>query len=252
MTEWFEKDEFWKNFESFLFTRVRPPSETIKEVNGIIRLLQLKKGEKVLDLASGPGRITIPLARKGFQMTAVDRTPAYLAELGRRAAKKKLNVEIIKKDMSRFIRHEGFGAAISIFSSFGYFSDIRRDQQTLKNVAASLKPGGRFLLDLMGREILKRNFRERTEYREPRGQHIVQLASVKRHWDWVENKWILIQGRRQKAYTFGMRIYSAEEITAALLKAGFSKASLFGNFDGAPYDKKATRLIALATRSHQQ
>jgi hypothetical protein len=41
-------------------------------------------------------------------------------------------------------------------------------------------------------------------------------------------------------------VYSGQELKDRLLAAGFSRVSLYGNLDGAPYDREASRLVAVA------
>jgi len=59
-----------------------------------------------------------------------------------------------------------FDIAISLFTSFGYFEDPRDDQKVLANVHASLKPGGKLLMDMSGKEVIARTFQP-TGWSEP-------------------------------------------------------------------------------------
>ena len=52
--------------------------DTKRQVDFVIQKLHLKGGEKVLDLACGYGRHSLELARRGFSVTGVDITPAYI------------------------------------------------------------------------------------------------------------------------------------------------------------------------------
>ena len=53
---------------------------------GLWRELADRCGDPVLDVGAGTGRITLDLARRGHRVTALDRDPALIAELGLRAA----------------------------------------------------------------------------------------------------------------------------------------------------------------------
>lgn len=249
MTEWFEKADFWDLFEPFLFTHIRTTAMTAHETAGAAALLDLKAGDSVLDMPCGIGRHTVELARRGCRLTGVDLTRNYLKKTGARAKAAGVAVELVRDDMRRFRRENGFDAAINMFSSFGYFADPRHDRETLANYFESLKPGGRLLLDLLGREILKRNFREQTEYKdEETGAYLVHYSRITRRWDWIENHWTWVLGRRQREFKFGIRVYSAEEIERLLLETGFAVVDLFGTFDGGPYGASAERLIAVGTK----
>ena len=63
--------------------------------------------------------------------------------------------------MRSFCRPEAFDVVLNMYSSLGYFEDIEEDKQVLKNIYRSLKNKGKLLIDLMGKEILARIFRER-------------------------------------------------------------------------------------------
>ncbi len=51
-----------------------------------------KYGEPVLELACGTGRITIPLAEQGIQITGLDITDSMLAQAKKKAAGNGLNI----------------------------------------------------------------------------------------------------------------------------------------------------------------
>src|SRR6266566_8426036 len=88
-----------------------------EQVEKILRLTGVGRA-KVLDLCCGPGRHTVALAKRGFAVTAVDRT--------------------------RFI--------INLFTSFGYFEDQADDFRVLELVRENLRPSGVFFLEMVSKE----------------------------------------------------------------------------------------------------
>ena len=112
------------------------------------------------------------------------------------------------------------------------------------NVHQSLKPGGVFLMDMGGKEIIARIFQKRDWQEEPDGTFLLQERNITRDWSWLENRWIRItkSGERQD-YMVSHRIYSAAEIKKLLEDCGFRDSGIFGEFEGIPYDEKARRLI---------
>src|SRR5881628_13799 len=81
MKPWHEQDEFWEAFGPTLFSE-RHWSTAPVEVDGIISLLRLQPGMSIVDLCCGPGRHSLEFARRGFQVTAVDRTTRYRVSHG--------------------------------------------------------------------------------------------------------------------------------------------------------------------------
>ena len=72
---WHDDDRFWRVIAPVLFPRDRWQSAP-EEVTKVLRLLEAREGEAVLDLACGPGRHAHELARRGVRGTAGDRPPA--------------------------------------------------------------------------------------------------------------------------------------------------------------------------------
>ena len=52
--------------------------DTNRQVDFLINQLQLKGTEKILDLACGFGRHSLEFARRGYEVTGIDITPAYI------------------------------------------------------------------------------------------------------------------------------------------------------------------------------
>ena len=130
---WHQDDEFWKEHARFMFNE-EAWANTPDEVTAALELLGVERGAKFLDLACGPGRHSLELARRGYRVTGVDRTAAYLEEAGRRAAADSLEIEFVREDMLHFRRSNTFDGAWSMFTSFGYFDETSDNQQVLDNV----------------------------------------------------------------------------------------------------------------------
>ena len=93
----------------------------------------------MLDLACGPGRHAVALARRGFRVTGVDRTRSYLDAARRRAAEQHLELEFIQEDMRQFERPGYFDVVLSLFSSFGYFDEPQEDRRVLAHLYVSAR-----------------------------------------------------------------------------------------------------------------
>ncbi len=243
---WHDDDHFWRVIAPVLFRTDRWLSAP-EEVAKVLRLLEAREGEAVLDLACGPGRHALELARRGFRVTAVDRTSAYLEEAERRAREENLSVEFVREDMRTFCRPGAFHRAINMFTSFGYFEDAADDERVLDNLFRSLKPGGTLVMHLMAKEVLARIFRKRT-WQEYGDYVVLEEGTVKDGWRWVETRWVVLTKGKVHEFKLSHRLYSAAELSDLLLRCGFAAASPYGDFDGGPYDETAERLVVLARK----
>ena len=106
MWTWFEDDALWENLESFLFFQFRSDAITVREAEQILTLVHPPPGAAVLDLCCGPGRHSLEFARRGFQVTGVDRTARYLDTARAAATREGLTVEFVQEDMRHFHRPE--------------------------------------------------------------------------------------------------------------------------------------------------
>lgn len=247
MLPWHDDDEFWAAIEPMLVDPAKVEAAT-EEAGHVARLLGLALGAPVLDLCCGPGRHSLALARSGFRVTSVDRTTRYLDHARRRAGAEGLPIEFVQEDMRKFRREGAFDGAISLFTSFGYFEDPSEDLRVLRNLHASLRPGGRIVMQMAGKEVLARIFTPRNWVEYPDGAYLLTEVEMVEGWSKGHNRWIYINGAERRVFDFLVRVYSAQELAGAFRDAGFSAVEVFGDFDGKPYDREAKYLIAVGTK----
>ena len=248
-SNWFEDDTFWETLEGFLFSQFRSSEVTAREADQILALVDLPEGARVLDFCCGPGRHVLEFARRGFQVTGVDRTKRYIESAQAAARSEELAVELAGADMRDFRPPPTFNLALSLFTSFGYFADAADDLQALQNLHASLTPGGSVVMEMAGKEILAQGFESRAWHRHAeRDEFLLEERIVDDGWSSVENRWIWIRGSEQKEFAWTIRIYSGAELRGLLFEVGFSAVQIYGSLAGIPYDQDAERLVAVATR----
>jgi SAM-dependent methyltransferase len=245
-TQWHDNKEFWQVAEPIMFSQERLVAAA-GEVDKVTALLQLPPASAVLDMCCGIGRHSLELARRGHKVTGVDKTAAYLAKARQSADADGLPVEFVQQEMRTFCRLDTFDAALSLFTSFGYYDDPADNQRVLLSVCASLKTGGKLIIDLHGKESLARIFRKRSW--EPRGEYtVMEERTVLEDWGKIHNHWTLLKGDKRHDFDLTLHLYSATELKSMLLAAGFSKVVAYGSLDGKPYDHEAQRLVIVATK----
>jgi SAM-dependent methyltransferase len=247
VASWHDDDAFWEAFAPAMF-----PPERLEAARGevalVLALAGTAAGAAVLDLACGPGRHALELARRGFRVTGVDRTRAHLERARAAAAAEGLRLELVEADMRSFERAGVFDLAVSLFTSFGYFRDPADDRRVAAHVARSLRPGGTFVVDVVGKEVLARIFQPRAWQELPGGALWLEDRHVDEGWSWLRNRWILLHDGMRKEFVVEHRLYSAAELVGLLLASGFASAEPFGSLEGAPYDEHALRLVVVARR----
>jgi SAM-dependent methyltransferase len=252
--EWFNDDEFWEQYAPVIFDESRW-AEVGMVADGVIALAKLplynleKKGKtpRVVDLCCGFGRITLELARRGFIACGVDITKSYLGAAREDAAYDGLSVDFIEKDVRSFRRKKAFDAAVNLYNSFGYFEDSADDLLFARNAFTSLKEGGCFIIEVLGKEIAVRDYTE-AEWFERSGFTVLTESAPLDSWGSIRNRWIIIKDGKRMEKVFIQRLYAASELKRLLLDAGFARAEIYGDWDESPYDEDARMLIAVGRK----
>jgi len=137
------------------YTRLKPenlasrkkPRHTIRELAFLKRML--RKGDRILDLACGYGRITIPLAKQGYNVEGIDITPVLIRKARATAKREKLDVKFRLGDMRHLpYKNSSFDAIICIWSAFFEMRNIREQRKAVKEMLKALSIGGSAFMDL--------------------------------------------------------------------------------------------------------
>ncbi|CEM61554.1 Methyltransferase domain protein [Treponema phagedenis] len=251
MKQWFENESFWAEYAPVMFDAQRW-AEAPVVADALLKIIGVA-GEKaketcILDAGCGTGRISLELALRGAKVTGVDLILPFLNAARDSAQDEEVDIELIQADLRKFLRPEGFHAAISLYTSFGYCETVEEDMKILKNIADSLKPQGWFILEMIGREIAVRDFTE-GEWFERGGFTVLTQFSVVGAWEGLSSRWILYDEQGRKAdHTFVQRLYSAIELKRLMLACGFSSVEIYGDFAFSPYNEKARTMVLVGRK----
>lgn len=212
----------------------------------MIRKLNIKKGEKILDLACGHGRHSIKLKERGYDVIGVDINEKFLEVAREQAEEKSLDIEFRREDMRDLEYEEEFDIVLLIFTSFGYFYD-KDNFEVLKKIYRALKPGGLFCLDIPNRDAVMRNWREH-EVTEREDGLMVDRNSFDVDTGRILTERIILKGDERSDQEYWIRIYSFTEIREKLKDAGFEIHSAFGNWKGENLSTENSRMITIAKK----
>lgn len=142
--QWF-KDWFNSPYYHLLYNN-RDEREASAFIDKLVGYLRPEPGALMLDVACGRGRHAKYLADKGFNVTGIDLSEESIA-----AARKLENehLSFFQHDMRLPFRINYFDVVFNFFTSFGYFETRHENDNALRTLANSLKPGGRLVLDYL-------------------------------------------------------------------------------------------------------
>ena len=247
MTPWHENDALWAELLPLLDGEAFRKNASSEAQQAAV-LLKVEPGAHLLDLGCGPGRHSIALARLGYLVTGVDRNTTYLVRAKERASDAGVQPDFVQDSMVRFRREATFDGAISLFSSFGYFENRLDDLQVMRNLSASLKPGARAVVDLAGKEFIAGQYTTKDWHALGTGRFWLESREVLPGWERLRVQWTFVGGMEPTEFVVEIRVYSGVELRELMLQAGFAEVELLGGLDGRPYDREASRLVAVGRK----
>jgi SAM-dependent methyltransferase len=191
-------------------------------VDMILGRLDIHSGSSVLDLACGRGRHARWFIDAGLLVSGVDIDPSSIAE-----AKANLPGGDFKvHDMRDPVDTGAFDLVCCLFTSIGYFDDLRDEQLVFDAAFAALRPGGHFVVDFMNTvrvidelvhlEELERNGIRFTIHRRVENDVIVKQITV-------------LEGPVEEQFQERVKALRPEQLENMALAAGFS---ITGRTDG--------------------
>lgn len=113
------------------------------------RLLALKPGEQVLDVACGAGRFARRMAAQGATVTAIDHSEEFLKRARRRSQEHASRIQYLKLDATdaRALLSLGEGRFDAAVCTMGLM-DMSSITPLLSSLPRLLKPGGRFVFSV--------------------------------------------------------------------------------------------------------
>ncbi len=204
------------------------------------RKVARRKVEEVLDAGCGMGRFVVPLARRGYRVTGLDRGAGAIAECRRRLKRNGLCARLLRRDIETVRFDSGFDAVIGMDSVICYIHDPDRIVDTLGRFLRALRPGG--VVVLSNWNVLaqvRRPSRPRRETVELDGLRVVhtfrnRFNPVRRlfHIHVSGEAW---RGRRCRRFDHHetVRAVGVREMKTWLRCAGFEKIEAYPDFDRA-------------------
>lgn len=232
----------------------RNAEEAERRAPDILRLVGLRAGHRVLDIACGEGRYARAFQTRGLRVTGVDLSKDLLEEARERARLLPGSPLYVHGDMRRLPFHAQFDGAVSLFTSIGYFETEADDAKVFAGAARALVPGGRFLVDFFNAERVRNELVPEETRHEP--GHRVE---IERRIDEsapggprVNKRVRVFEDLTQmlvKDYEESVRLYGADDLTRLMSGAGLGIVhGPLGDVDGRAFDADAPRLVLVGAR----
>jgi SAM-dependent methyltransferase len=229
--------------------------------------LAARTGGPILELAAGSGRIAVPLAIAGHDVTAVDLDPAMLERAYARATAAGRRVtgrlELVEADILDLDLPSAGSFRLAFIALNSLFLLAARDQQAqaLRTIAGHLAPGGLALIDVWlpePEDLARFDGRMIFEYerREPETGHAVTKVAAARYDPTsavVDLTVIYEEGPAGGSVARwirhdALRLVGAEELRSMARDAGLEIEAVYGDYDLAPIQPRSERAILVARR----
>ncbi len=223
-------------------------------------------GCPVLELATGTGRIAIPIARAGVRVVGLDLSEAMLAQATEKSNGLE-NVRWVQGDMKEFDFPEKFGLICIPFRSFQHLLTVADQIACLECIHRHLTPGGRVALDLFNPDIVvmgqwlgaKRGGlqRRRDDYVSPETERVVKAWETRDyHSARQEVESTFIDEELDDAGVVVSKVYRGlrlrylfrYEMEHLLARCGFEIEDVFGDCFGAPFGDTSPEMVFVARK----
>jgi SAM-dependent methyltransferase len=241
-------NEFFKGIYKEVWRKEIPSGLTEAEVDFIEEIGELSKGDHVLDLMCGYGRHAMELGKRGYQVTAIDNSEAYIAEINDKAKSENILVTAFEGDISQTIYPESVDMVINMGNSFAFFN-AEVAVSILEKAAACLNQNGVLLINswMIG-EIAIKNFQERSwhyidEYK------FIQESQYLFHPTRIETNYTILAPTGEIENLKGVDyIFSFSELETMLNKAGFQIGEVYSTPRKRKYRFGETRAYIVARK----
>ncbi|MBC7386238.1 MAG: methyltransferase domain-containing protein [Cryobacterium sp.] len=200
-----------------------------REVEFLSLALNLRKGEKLLDVPCGTGRHSRIFSRRGVEVTGLDLSKELIARAKRNSGPLFRVGNMI--DLAAY--RNQFDVVTNLFTSFGYFSSESKNLKVMREMVNALKPGGRIAIHLVNREWLLNVFQP-FEWRETKKDVWTEHRTyddrskrIKSH-----SVYAIKATGRAHFYEHETRLYSKKEIIEMMAKCGLRNITVYGDMEG--------------------
>ena len=225
----------------------------------------VKSGGPALELGCGTGRVLLPIARAGIEITGVDASELMLGKLREKLQREppevQSRVKLAQAEMTNFDLGRKFALITIPFRPFQHLIRVEDEMQCLEQVRKHLAPRGQLVFDIFNPDpsrLVDPKWMEegaaRTEFDMPDGRHVQlvdRMTGVSRANQVMEVEFIFYVtppgGKTLRlVHPFSMRFIYRHEMEHLLARCGLRVVKLYGDSDGGEFGDKSTEMIFVA------
>jgi ubiquinone/menaquinone biosynthesis C-methylase UbiE len=214
-------------------------------------------GSPVLEVCCGSGRITLPVAKAGHQVVALDYSSALLDAMKSKMGA--LPITPVQADMRSFSLDARFPFAFISYSSFQQLLTLDDQMQCLRTIHRHLQPGGVLALDLTpcmceGPDELPLT-RQYSEFFAPARSQVTMYTSYRidrlnliKHWHDEYQERLPDGTVRRFEHSISLRECSQDYMRLLLEACGYQLEVVWGDFEEGPLTADSNNMIVVAQK----
>lgn len=237
---WFETDEYLNVYSH------RNENDAENLINLILSNVIISKEANVLDMACGTGRHSLLLAKKGYNVTAVDLSKKLLSIASSKALSNRVKINFIRSDLRNLDLNLRFDLVVNLFTSFGYFENDEENFRIFKNAFKHLNEKGYFVIDFFNKNFLTENLIFESSDRIGNAEILQERKIVNQR---VVKEIQIKNNGQTKIFFESVKMYDKYQLLNILTNIGFSVKNIFGDYSGSNFNEMLSpRLIIIAQK----
>ena len=218
--------------------------------------LPKQKNARILELCCGTGRLTIPIAKDGYNISGVDITSSMLEQAKLKASEAGLEIDFIQADIRTLDLRQKYDLIFIPFNSIHHLYQNEDLFQALNVVKKHLKEKGLFLLDCYNPNIQyivenEKEEKEITQYTTKDGRNVLIKQKMRYENQSQINRieWnYYINDEFHSNQNLDMRLYFPQELNSYLEWNGFTIIHKFGSFKEEEFNDSSEKQIFVCSK----
>jgi SAM-dependent methyltransferase len=202
--------------------------------------LALERGDPVLEVGVGSGRVAVPLALAGLDVTGVDSSEVMLDLAWARALPHRVALRLVRADMRDLPDLGRFATAIVPFRALLHLRDDVERLAVLRGLRGALRPGGTLAFDVFHPDA--------ADIEDTHAHWLEREPGIYERALWDERRRRLELTVRARGVVASMELHWATpaDWRRLLGAAGFPDVEGYGGFDGRPIEPATTDSVWVA------